>query len=128
MKNKELEINGKVFKWGSRTYVMGILNVTPDSFSGDGLQSWQDPVVAAIEQAKRFIDAGADMLDVGGESTRPGSEPVSAEEEMGRVLPVVEAIAAEFNTVISIDTFKAAVAKAVLGVGAHLINDVWGLQ
>jgi dihydropteroate synthase len=128
MKSKSLNINDHSFEWGSRTYVMGILNVTPDSFSGDGLGVQQDPVVAAIDQAARFIQAGADILDVGGESTRPGSEPVGVEEEKNRVLPVVEALAAEFDTVISIDTYKAEVAKAALDAGAHLINDVWGLH
>jgi dihydropteroate synthase len=128
MKSTSLTINNHTFEWGARTYVMGILNVTPDSFSGDGLGAQQDPVVAAIDQAARFIQAGADMLDVGGESTRPGSEPVGAEEEKNRVLPVVEALTAEFDTVISIDTYKAEVAEAALDAGAHLINDVWGLH
>lgn len=108
--------------WGARTYVMGILNVTPDSFSGDGL-------VATVQQAQQFVSAGVDFLDVGGESTRPGSEPVNAEDEMDRVIPVIEALSAQFpNTLISIDTYKAKVAQAALEAGAHIINDVWGLR
>jgi dihydropteroate synthase len=106
---------------------MGILNVTPDSFSGDGLKTGGDPVEAAVEQARRFVEAGADLLDVGGESTRPGSEPVSAEEEQTRVLPVIRALAAEVDATISIDTYKAGVAAAALDAGAGMVNDVWGL-
>ena len=125
---KPLRIDGKDFLWGARTYVMGILNITPDSFSGDGLRQTQEPVAAALEQARHFVEAGADFLDVGGESTRPGSEPVSAEEEQGRVIPVVEALAAEFDLPISIDTYRAATAAAALDAGADLVNDVWGLR
>ncbi len=121
-----LELNGKTLQWGARTYVMGILNVTPDSFSGDGLAG---DVSGALEQARRFVDAGADILDVGGESTRPGAEPVDADEEMRRVLPVIEALAAALpDVLISIDTYKAAVAEAALQAGAHIVNDVWGLR
>ncbi len=123
-----LTINKTTFNWGSQTYVMGILNITPDSFSGDGLQIGQDTVETALEQARRFADAGAHLLDIGGESTRPGSEPVNAEEEKSRVLPAVRAIAAELSLPISIDTYKAEVAEAALDAGAHLINDVWGLK
>jgi dihydropteroate synthase len=126
--NQPLNIKDHTFTWGSRTYVMGILNITPDSFSGDGLEGSSDPVQAAVEQAARFIKAGADILDVGGESTRPGSEPVEAEEETRRVLPVVEALAAQFDIPISIDTYKASVAKLALEAGAHIVNDVWGLR
>ena len=85
-----LQVGSFTFDWGSRTYVMGILNVTPDSFSGDGIIAKGDVVKAAVEQAREFILYGADILDVGGESTRPGSEPVNAEEEMERVIPVIE--------------------------------------
>jgi dihydropteroate synthase len=126
--NQALKINDHAFTWGSRTYVMGIINVTPDSFSGDGLQAGSDPVAAAVEQAARFVEAGADILDVGGESTRPGSEPVGAEEETRRVLPVVEALAGEFDLPISIDTYKASVAAKALDAGAHIVNDVWALR
>lgn len=107
---------------------MGILNVTPDSFSGDGLHTGKNPTEAALAQARHFVEAGADILDVGGESTRPGSEPVDAKEEMERVLPVIEAVAAELDVPISIDSHKAKVAAATLDAGAHLINDVWGLH
>ena len=116
------------FTWGARTFVMGVLNVTPDSFSGDGLLSEAETIERASEQARQFLAAGADILDVGGESTRPGSRPVSAEEEMARVVPVVEAVAAMSDAVVSIDTFKADVAAAALDAGADIVNDVWGLR
>ena len=126
-----LTLAGRTFEWGARTYVMGILNITADSFSGDGLlneASAGDVVQAAVLQAREFAAAGVHILDVGGESTRPGSEPLSAAEELRRVLPVVRALAAEFDLPISVDTYKAAVAEAALQAGAHLINDVWGLR
>ncbi|MCH7480612.1 MAG: dihydropteroate synthase, partial [Chloroflexi bacterium] len=107
---------------------MGVLNVTPDSFSGDGLYAGKNPVEASLAQARHFVESGADILDVGGESTRPGSQPVDAQEEMERVLPVIESIAAELDVPISIDSYKAEVAAAALDAGAHLVNDVWGLQ
>lgn len=118
------------FDWGSRTYVMGILNVTPDSFSGDGLAVEGDGVLArTMAQARDFVDAGVDILDVGGESTRPGATPLGASEEIDRVLPVISALAAEFPAItISIDTFKSQVATAALDAGAHIVNDVWGLR
>lgn len=132
----EMKIGRRSFVWGARTYVMGIVNVTPDSFSGDGLleqptaafQTERPWIRQAIEQARQFIAAGADLLDVGGESTRPNAEPVSAEEELARVLPVVSSLAAEFDIPISIDTYKAPVAEAALEAGASLVNDVWGLH
>ena len=114
--------------WGERTYIMGILNLTPDSFSGDGLLGQPDPVRAALEQARAFAAAGADLLDIGGESTRPGSAPVEANAELARVIPVIQAIAGELDLVISIDTYKASVARAALAAGASWINDVWGLR
>ncbi len=115
--------------WGQRTYVMGILNATPDSFSGDGLLQRQDLTAAALEQARAFAAAGADILDIGGESTRPGSQPVSAEEEIRRVVPVIKALAqADLGLILSVDTYKASVAEAALQAGAHWINDVWGLR
>lgn len=118
------------FDWGSRTYVMGILNATPDSFSGDGLRvDAEGAVDRAMAQARDFVDAGADILDVGGESTRPGSVPLGADEEMERVLPIIEKLAGEFpDLLISIDTFKSKVAAAALDAGAHIVNDVWGLR
>lgn len=116
-------------EYGKKTYVMGIINVTPDSFSGDGLLSQSDTVEAALEQAQRFIEAGADILDVGGESTRPGASQVTLQEEMDRILPVIDALGdAGLNVILSVDTYKAAVAEAALHHGAHWINDVWGLH
>ena len=115
-------------EWGTRTYVMGILNVTPDSFSGDGLLREADWLKAVVEQARQFVAAGADILDVGGESTRPGAQPVPLEEELRRVVPAVRAIAGELEVAISVDTYKAEVARQAIEAGAHLVNDVWGLR
>lgn len=103
---------------------MGIVNVSPDSFSGDGL----DSVDAAIAQARRFVAEGADIIDVGGESTRPGSEPIPVEEELHRVIPVLEQLAKEITVPLSIDTYKFEVARQALDAGAHMINDIWGLK
>lgn len=115
--------------WGARTFIMGILNVTPDSFSGDGLLQRDSVTAAALAQAREFVSAGADILDIGGESTRPGAQPVSVQEELDRVLPVIEALVAEeMNVLLSIDTYKSEVAEAALKAGAHWINDVWGLR
>jgi dihydropteroate synthase len=128
---KPLQAGSFTFEWGSRTYIMGILNVTPDSFSGDGLLSPSSPADPgrAVEQARRFLDAGCDVLDVGGESTRPGAAQVDAEEEIRRVVPVIRALRLEFpQAVISVDTYKAAVAKQAFEAGASLLNDVWGLR
>lgn len=125
---KSILLGGKTFAWGTRTFVMGILNITPDSFSGDGLSASSNVVAAALAQARSFAAAGADILDVGGESTRPGSAPVSAAEELARVLPVIQALAAELDIPISIDTYKAEVAAAALDAGANLVNDVWSLH
>jgi len=117
------------FEFGKKTYVMGILNVTPDSFSGDGLISREDTVRAALEQAQRFVEAGADILDIGGESTRPGATVVDEREELARVLPVIEALRnSGITTLLSIDTYKAKVAEAALQHGADWINDVWALR
>lgn len=113
------------FAWGQRTFVMGVINVTPDSFSGDGLG---DDVAAAVAQALRFVDEGADLLDVGGESTRPGHKPITVEEELARVLPVLEALAGRVSVPISIDTYKSEVARRALAAGACMINDIWGLK
>jgi len=127
--NSSLQINRHSFHWGSRTYVMGILNVTPDSFSGDGLMSHGEIIEQALRQAEHFIKHGADILDVGGESTRPGSQIVGAEEELERVIPVIQALAKEVpNAFISIDTYKAKVAGEAFKAGAHILNDVWGLR
>ncbi len=125
----QMTIGPRTFHWGERTYIMGILNVTPDSFSGDGLLGRPDPVEAALTQAQSFLESGADILDIGGESTRPGAQPVPLEEEIRRVIPVVQEIARQFpQAVISVDTYKAPVAEAALRAGAHLVNDVWGLR
>jgi len=123
---KELKVNNFTFNWGDRTYVMGILNLTPDSFSGDGLAGLD--LEAALRQAEGFVVAGADILDVGGESTRPGAAIVSAQQEMDRVLPLISGLAEEFDTLISIDTYKAQVAAEALRLGASMLNDVWGLK
>ena len=129
MKSTSLQIGSFTFNWGSRTYVMGILNVTPDSFSGDGIIAKGDAVETAIEQAENFLANGADILDVGGESTRPGSAPVNADEEMERVIPVIHALNKNFpEAIISIDTYKAKVAEEAVHAGAHIINDIWGLR
>jgi dihydropteroate synthase len=127
-------IGKRLFEWGSRTFVMGIVNVTPDSFSGDGLLATVAgrrgaAVEAAVIQARRMADEGADIVDVGGESTRPGHEPVAEDEELARVVPVVAAIRAALPDLpISVDTFKPAVAAAAIDAGADLINDVWGVS
>ena len=133
MKSPSLKIGSHEFTWGSRTYVMGILNVTPDSFSGDGLlppgEGSGEGIEAAVEQAQDFLAHGADILDVGGESTRPGSQPVSAEKELERVIPVIEALRNRFpGALISIDTCKASVAEAAFKAGAQILNDVWALR
>jgi dihydropteroate synthase len=112
-------------EWGKRTYVMGIINVTPDSFSGDGLEY---DVETALEQALRFQGEGADIIDVGGESTRPGSTPVDADEEKRRVIPVIRLLASKLDIPISVDTYKHTVAQEALSAGASMINDIWGLQ
>ena len=114
----------KEFRWGQRTYVMGIVNVDPDSFSGDGLRD----VDAAVAQGRRFAAEGADIIDVGGESTRPGFEPVSADEEMRRVMPVIERLARETPVPVSIDTYKSEVARRAVAAGARMVNDIWELK
>lgn len=123
-----LTIKGKQFIWGKRTYIMGIINLTPDSFSGDGLQVTGKPVESALRQAERFLEEGADILDLGGESTRPQATPVSEEEEKKRILPVIETLAKNSPLPLSVDTYKAPVAQAALEAGADLVNDIWGLQ
>jgi len=112
------------FRWGECTYVMGIINVTPDSFSGDGLSG---DVEAAVAQGKRFAAEGADILDIGGESTRPAAAPVSAEEELRRVIPVIERLVGEVTVPVSVDTYRYEVAQRALSAGARMINDIWGL-
>jgi dihydropteroate synthase len=126
---KPTRIGPRLFTWGERTYVMGILNVTPDSFSGDGLLAGaSDPVDAAVARGRQMVDEGADLLDVGGESSRPGHDEVPAADEIARVVPVVAALRAALpGTALSVDTTKAEVAEAALDVGADLLNDVWGV-
>ncbi len=114
--------------WGAKTYVMGIVNVTPDSFSGDGLIAQADTVGAAVALAEAQVQAGADLIDIGGESTRPGSQPVPQEEELARVIPVIQALHGRISVPISIDTYKADVARVALSAGAEIVNDVWGLR
>jgi len=123
----------KLPAFGTKTFVMGIINITPDSFSGDGILQTGDPLQRAVEQARIFIEAGADILDVGGESTRPGAKMVSEAEEQRRVVPVIAALACELRKEeckawISVDTYKSAVAEAALAAGADWINDIWGLR
>lgn len=108
-----------------KTWVMGILNVTPDSFSDGGKYT---TVEKAVAQAQKMIEDGADIIDVGGESTRPGYTMIPDEEEIARVVPVIKALAEETNALISIDTYKAAVAEAAVAAGAHIINDIWGAK
>lgn len=124
---RKYDLGGGVsLELGRRTLIMGILNATPDSFSDGGRYMAVD---AAVGHAKRMVEEGADILDIGGESTRPGFEAVDAEEELRRVLPVIAAVRAELPHVpISIDTYKARTARAALEAGAHIINDVWGLK
>ncbi|MHB1413618.1 MAG: dihydropteroate synthase [Chloroflexota bacterium] len=116
---------GLTLEWGKRTYVMGIINATFDSFSGDGLGT---DVEAAVAQARRFVEEGADLLDVGGESTRPGHIPIEADEELRRILPVLKAVIASVDVPVSIDTYKAEVAEAAIAEGADMVNDIWGLH
>jgi dihydropteroate synthase len=131
-------IGPREFLWGLRTHVMGIVNVTPDSFSGDGLLadagdpseggSIVDPVAAAVVLGRRMVEEGADLLDIGGESTRPGHADVSVADEIARIVPVIAALRAALpETPLSVDTTKAAVAAAALDAGADLVNDVWGV-
>ncbi|QFT87150.1 Dihydropteroate synthase [Bacillus sp. THAF10] len=110
---------------GEKTLIMGILNVTPDSFSDGGKFNLPEK---AVERARELVEAGADILDIGGESTRPGATKVSESEELERVIPVIQAIAKEVNVPISIDTYKAEVARRAIKAGAHIINDVWGAK
>jgi len=118
-------IGNHEFDLANKTYIMGILNMTPDSFSDGGKWNEQDIALSHIEA---MIKDGADIIDVGGESTRPGHTKVSDEEEIARVVPVIEAIRKRFDVPISIDTYKSVVAKAALQAGAHLVNDVWGFK
>src|SRR3984893_15963251 len=120
-------IGDREFHWGSRTYVMGIVNVTPDSFSGDGVTDLK----TAVSQARQMEQDGADLVDIGGESTRPetwAGPGLSAKDELARVIPVVELVARAVAVPVSIDTYKAEVAERAIAAGARLVNDVWGLR
>jgi dihydropteroate synthase len=138
LRSTELKVGNHSFNWGSRTYLMGILNLTPDSFSGDGLVGepggkdlridQEELIQVAKEQARGFVEAGVDILDIGGESTRPGASKVDVDEEILRVMPVIQSLAQEFDVLLSVDTYKHQVAQAALDAGAHMVNDVWGLH
>ena len=126
-----MQIGATTFVWGARTYVMGILNCTPDSFAGDGLYTGRGTaadVDTALQMAALMVRDGADILDVGGESTRPGAHAVAAEVELQRVVPVIERLARELPVPLSVDTTKGAVASAAFAAGATAVNDVSGLQ
>ncbi|OOM11295.1 dihydropteroate synthase [Clostridium saccharobutylicum] len=120
-----MKIGNKEFKIGERTYIMGILNFTPDSFSDGGKFNTVD---IAIEHVRKMIEDGADIIDVGGESTRPGYTLISDEEEIGRVVPIIKAIKENFDICVSIDTYKARVAEKALEAGGDVINDIWGFK
>lgn len=120
-----LILNGIQLDFTKETFIMGILNVTPDSFSDGGKYN---SIETAVAQAKRMVADGAKIIDVGGESTRPGHVRISEEEEIARVVPVIQALAKEVNAVISIDTYKENVARAAIEAGAHMINDIWGAK
>ena len=124
---RSLRIGGREFRWGARTYLMGIVNVTPDSFSGDGVTDLKK----AVGQARQMEQDGADLIDIGGESTRPETwvgPGLSSDEELARVIPVLEQAVATVTVPISIDTYKAAVAERAIAAGAAMVNDVWGLR
>ncbi|HEX5370202.1 MAG TPA: dihydropteroate synthase [Dehalococcoidia bacterium] len=120
----ELTIGNRRFVWGSRTYVMGIVNVSPESFSGDGLTRVED----AVEQAQRFAEQGADIIDIGGMSTRPNFDEISVEQERDRVVPVVRAVVAAVDLPVSIDSYRSQVASAALMAGASIVNDITGFR
>ena len=123
--SQKFEAGGITLDFRNETIVMGILNVTPDSFSDGGKFN---EIEAAVAQAKQMVKDGAKIIDVGGESTRPGHTPITVEEEITRVVPVIEALRREINVLISIDTYKSEVARAAIEAGAHIINDIWGAK
>ncbi|MNI08276.1 Dihydropteroate synthase [compost metagenome] len=122
---RTLDCNGHKLELGRRTLIMGILNITPDSFSDGGAYN---SVETAVQRAKQMVAEGADIIDIGGESTRPGSAKVSLEEELARVIPIIRELKHSVSVPLSIDTYKAEVARQALQAGAHIINDVWGGQ
>jgi dihydropteroate synthase len=119
-----LEVRSRRFQWGERTYLMGIVNFSPDSFSGDGLKS----VDEAVAQAQRFEAEGADIIDVGAMSTRPNFEVLTIEAETGRIVPAVSSIVASVSLPVSVDAYRAPVVRAALAAGAHMVNDIWGFR
>lgn len=123
-----MEINGQTYDLAARTYVMGIINLTPDSFSGDGLARKENYIDLALEQAERMIKAGADFLDIGAESTRPGAAPIDETEEKERLLPVLIKLAKAVKVPLSVDTYKPGVAEEAFKAGATIINDIWGFK
>jgi len=123
--SNSMKIADKIWQWGSRTFIMGILNVTPDSFSDGG--NYCD-IDAALTHAIKMADEGADIIDIGGQSTRPGFTPVSTDEEVRRVLPVIRLLSERLSRPISIDTFNASTAALAVEAGANMINDIWGLK
>lgn len=118
-----LTIRDQTFVWGEKTYLMGVLNITPDSFSDGGDYNHLE---AALDRAQRLVEAGADILDIGGQSTRPGAKTISLEAELERVIPVVQAIRKHLNVPISVDTTRAAIAQQAIDAGADLVNDISG--
>lgn len=120
-----MQIGNRTFRHGKKTYVMGILNVTPDSFSDGGTH---DTVTKALAHTEKLLAEGADIIDIGGESTRPGHVQISIQEEINRVVPVIEGIKKRFNIPVSVDTYKGDVARAALDTGADLLNDIWGFK
>ena len=115
---------GRTFTWGERTFVMGIVNLSPDSFSGDGLNT----IDSALDQARRFVAEGADIIDIGAESTRPGSDPIDIEEEIARLVPAIKQLRFALDVPISVDSYKYDVVKEAVEAGADIINDIWGLK
>lgn len=120
-----MKIGNKIFDTKQKCYIMGILNVTPDSFSDGG--KW-DSLDKALRHTEEMIGEGADIIDIGGESTRPGHVQITDQEEIDRVVPVIEAVRSRFDIPISVDTYKSKVAQAAIGAGADLLNDIWGLK
>ena len=120
-----MKIGNKIFDTENKTYIMGILNVTPDSFSDGGKYNQMDQALLHVEE---MIADGADILDIGGESTRPGHTRITDEEEICRIVPVIERIKKEYDIPVSVDTYKSQVAKEALEAGADLVNDIWGLK
>lgn len=124
-KVSKMQIGNRTFHVAEKTYIMGILNLTPDSFSDGGRFNNRD---AAMKQVEKMMDEGADIIDIGGESTRPGYQKITEEEEIHRTAPIIELIKDRFDIPVSIDTYKANVARAALQAGADMVNDIWGLK